>query len=135
LVLFFFLKLRQGTGQSGKSTLFKQIKLLTNEVIFQYEDSESVTNLICGAMIQSLLNVGEFMKEENLKYDTKEAKDSFEKITKFIESKSQQFLKLEGKKIYQELPIEIDAFWSDKNVQNCLEDAINSYHIFEQFRL
>jgi hypothetical protein len=86
-------------------------------------------------MIQSLLNVGEFMKEEKLKYDTKEAKDSFEKITKFIESKSQQFLKLEGKKIYQELPIEIDAFWCDKNVQNCLEDAILSYHIFEQFRL
>eukprot|EP01080_Neovahlkampfia_damariscottae_P003709 gene3709-6598_t len=104
-----------GTGQSGKSTLFKQIKLLTHEKINKIEDSEHTFKLICGTLVENLLGIGDYFEEENIEFDKDSTKMDFEKIKKFIEMNN-LIIKLDGKRVYEKFPNELLNFWKDRAV-------------------
>jgi len=101
-----------GTGESGKSTLFKQIKIIHHE---GYTQDESIVfkDIIRSNILQSMKNLVAASQKLNIEIDTKESQVIASKINLL----DQEAL-LNIAKIYTpELGQELEDLWKDNGIQ------------------
>lgn len=99
-----------GAGDSGKSTILKQMKLI-HDTGFSKEERESYKEIIFSNTIQSMKAIVEAMDKLQIQYGT-EQKDNI----KIINDAPAQ---IETTHFPEELVAPIKALWADNGVQQC----------------
>ncbi|PGH10008.1 guanine nucleotide-binding protein subunit alpha [Blastomyces parvus] len=100
-----------GAGESGKSTILKQMKLI-NEGSYSREEKESFKEIIFSNTVQSMRVILEAMEGLDIPLDDQRAEYHVQTI--FM-----QPAQIEGDSLPGDVGNAIDALWNDAGVQEC----------------
>lgn len=100
-----------GAGESGKSTILKQMKLI-NEGSYSRDERESFKEIIYSNTVQSMRVILEAMESLELPLD--DQRTEYHVQTIFM-----QPAQIEGDNLPPEVGNAIDALWKDAGVQEC----------------
>lgn len=103
----------QGAGESGKSTILKQMKLI-HEGSYSRDERESFKEIIYSNTVQSMRVILEAMESLELPLD--DQRTEYHVQTIFM-----QPAQIEGESLPPEVGNAIDALWKDKGVQDCFK--------------
>lgn len=102
-----------GAGESGKTTLFKQMKLLFGVAKqFTASEKDSFRKIISKNILEDILRMLEGVERKNLKLESKEAQVAANRIIK-----GNEFDPRTPPKITKELAALYSAIWNDQGVQ------------------
>jgi guanine nucleotide-binding protein G(i) subunit alpha len=104
---------RIGAGESGKSTILKQMKLI-HEGGYSRDERESFKEIIYSNTVQSMRVILEAMESLELPLDDQRAEYHVQTI--FM-----QPAQIEGDSLPPEVGAAIEALWQDKGVQDCFK--------------
>jgi len=104
---------RSGAGESGKSTILKQMKLI-HEGSYSPEERESFKEIIYSNTVQSMRVILEAMESLELPLD--DQRTEYHVQTVFM-----QPAQIEGESLPPEVGSAIDALWKDAGVQECFK--------------
>lgn len=104
---------REGAGESGKSTILKQMKLI-HEGGYSRDERESFKEIIYSNTVQSMRVILEAMESLELPLDDQRAEYHVQTI--FM-----QPAQIEGDSLPPEVGAAIEALWQDKGVQDCFK--------------
>lgn len=102
-----------GAGESGKSTILKQMKLI-NEGSYSRDERESFKEIIYSNTVQSMRVILEAMESLELPLD--DQRTEYHVQTIFM-----QPAQIEGDSLPPEVGNAIDALWKDAGVQECFK--------------
>ena len=102
-----------GAGESGKSTILKQMKLI-HEGSYSRDERESFKEIIYSNTVQSMRVILEAMESLELPLDDQRAEYHVQTI--FM-----QPAQIEGESLPPEVGNAIDALWKDAGVQECFK--------------
>ena len=102
-----------GAGESGKSTILKQMKLI-HEGSYSRDERESFKEIIYSNTVQSMRVILEAMESLELPLDDQRAEYHVQTI--FM-----QPAQIEGESLPPEVGHAIDALWKDAGVQECFK--------------
>lgn len=102
-----------GAGESGKSTILKQMKLI-NEGGYSRDERESFKEIIFSNTVQSMRVILEAMESLELPLDDQRAE--YHVQTVFM-----QPAQIEGESMPSEVGNAIEALWKDAGVQECFK--------------
>lgn len=102
-----------GAGESGKSTILKQMKLI-HEGSYSRDERESFKEIIYSNTVQSMRVILEAMESLELPLDDQRAEYHVQTI--FM-----QPAQIEGESLPPEVGNAIDALWKDAGVQQCFQ--------------
>ena len=102
-----------GAGESGKSTILKQMKLI-HEGGYSRDERESFKEIIYSNTVQSMRVILEAM--ESLELPLEDARNEYHVQTIFM-----QPAQIEGDSIPPEVGNAIGALWRDTGVQECFK--------------
>lgn len=102
-----------GAGESGKSTILKQMKLI-HEGSYSPEERESFKEIIYSNTVQSMRVILEAMESLELPLD--DQRTEYHVQTIFM-----QPAQIEGESLPPEVGSAIDALWKDAGVQECFK--------------
>lgn len=100
-----------GAGESGKSTILKQMKLI-HDGGYSTEERESFKEIIFSNTVQSMRVILEAMDAMNISFNN----DGSQKHASVISNLPNQ---IEGEHLPPEVALAIKTLWSDSGVQNC----------------
>ncbi|KAL9642341.1 hypothetical protein ABK040_007339 [Willaertia magna] len=128
-----------GSGESGKSTFFRQVRILTQETPFREEERRKTKTNIYANVIQSMAQICMKMKEKNIAFASKELEESADRIIEL--SKSRTFIQIttasrgkEGEKVFytDQVANDIESLWNeDKQVQDTFFTFRNECHVYD----
>lgn len=104
---------RAGAGESGKSTILKQMKLI-HEGSYSRDERESFKEIIYSNTVQSMRVILEAMESLELPLD--DQRTEYHVQTIFM-----QPAQIEGESLPPEVGGAIDALWKDAGVQECFK--------------
>ncbi|KAJ3385764.1 guanine nucleotide-binding protein subunit alpha [Lobulomyces angularis] len=104
-----------GAGESGKSTILKQMKLI-HDSGYSTEEKEAFKEIIFSNTVQSMRVILEAMQTMNIKLSSKSHERYFQTI---LDLPSQ----IEAEVFPQEVSIAIKSLWHDAGVQHCFSRA------------
>lgn len=102
-----------GAGESGKSTILKQMKLI-HEGSYSRDERESFKEIIYSNTVQSMRVILEAMESLELPLD--DQRTEYHVQTIFM-----QPAQIEGESLPPEVGSAIDALWKDAGVQECFK--------------
>ena len=102
---------RLGAGESGKSTILKQMKLI-HEGSYSRDERDSFKEIIYSNTVQSMRVILEAM--ESLELPLEDQRAEYHVQTIFM-----QPAQIEGESLPPEVGNAIDALWKDAGVQEC----------------
>lgn len=102
-----------GAGESGKSTILKQMKLI-HEGSYSRDERESFKEIIYSNTVQSMRVILEAMESLELPLD--DQRTEYHVQTIFM-----QPAQIEGENLPPEVGSAIDALWKDAGVQECFK--------------
>lgn len=102
-----------GAGESGKSTILKQMKLI-HEGSYSRDERESFKEIIYSNTVQSMRVILEAMESLELPLD--DQRTEYHVQTIFM-----QPAQIEGESLPPEVGGAIDALWKDAGVQECFK--------------
>ena len=108
-----FANTRAGAGESGKSTILKQMKLI-HEGSYSRDERESFKEIIYSNTVQSMRVILEAMESLELPLD--DQRTEYHVQTIFM-----QPAQIEGESLPPEVGGAIDALWKDAGVQECFK--------------
>ena len=108
-----FANTRTGAGESGKSTILKQMKLI-HEGSYSRDERESFKEIIYSNTVQSMRVILEAMESLELPLD--DQRTEYHVQTIFM-----QPAQIEGESLPPEVGGAIDALWKDAGVQECFK--------------
>lgn len=100
-----------GAGESGKSTILKQMKII-NDGGYSREERESFKEIIYSNTVQSMRVILEAMESLELPLD--DARAEFHVQTIFMQPPQ-----IEGDVLAPEVGTAVEALWKDAGVQEC----------------
>ena len=107
------LTLDQGAGESGKSTILKQMKLI-HEGGYTRDERESFKEIIYSNTVQSMRVILEAMESLELPID--DSNGEYHVQTVFMQPQQ-----IEGDSLPPEVGAAIAALWKDAGVQQCFQ--------------
>ncbi|KAL9603989.1 MAG: hypothetical protein Q9219_000751 [cf. Caloplaca sp. 3 TL-2023] len=102
-----------GAGESGKSTILKQMKLI-HEGSYSRDERESFKEIIYSNTVQSMRVILEAMESLELPLDD-------QRTEYYVQTIFMQPAQIEGDSLPPEVGNAIDALWKDAGVQECFK--------------
>jgi guanine nucleotide-binding protein subunit alpha len=100
-----------GAGESGKSTILKQMKLI-HEGGYSPDERESFKEIVYSNTVQSMRVILEAMEQMEIPLD--EPRNEYHVQTVFLQPSQ-----IEGSSLPPEVGVAIKSLWSDRGVQDC----------------
>eukprot|EP01080_Neovahlkampfia_damariscottae_P004157 gene4157-7467_t len=120
-----------GTGESGKSTLLKQIKLLFNEKLITTKNEEDLyVQVILGSLLIAMKSIDEYYTENNIQYSNPKNKETIENIINFSKENNLHF-SLKGQVPFAHFHKEIIEFFKDESIESYFNEISLKKHIFD----
>lgn len=105
-----------GAGESGKSTIFKQMKILHKKG-YDAQECARFKEIIFGNILVSIRTLITAMQDNNFSFSTDEAKSYAEEIAKISE---QQVILSAGQLFTPDMAKKIKAVWKDAGIKQAL---------------
>jgi guanine nucleotide-binding protein G(i) subunit alpha len=119
-----------GSGESGKSTIHKQIKMLYNEGYHNNKkEIEAFKNSIYSNIITLLFTLGEYITKNDMEFKDSENKGRVEAITEL--ANDPELLTTSIDKYTVEVHEILKKIWADKAVQELFIKKPKDVHIFD----
>jgi len=118
-----------GSGESGKSTFHKQLRIILGESGFLQKESTVYINTIYANILFTIFSVSQYLEKNKLSVD--ESSEKHLKMIKDICSQDNNLL-IKGTEIYTaEVHNAVISIWNQKVVKESLQNCRTEYHIFD----
>jgi len=114
-----------GTGYSGKTTIMKQMDILTQNG-YSEEKRECYKDVVFSNAIQSMVAITKAMKKLDIPYENPDSSKEAKKVFKAVSTES--YLNE-----FSEVGKSLKALWSDSGIQECFERS-REYQLIDNSR-
>jgi GTPase SAR1 family protein len=117
-----------GSGESGKSTFFKQVKIIHNNGFSAEELNQYRSSIYCN-ILQTIRALSESIIKQSIPFENEENLARAKRIIELAESDTSLLLNA-SQKYTPQVADDVEALWNDKAMKQMFERRYD-YHVFD----